>query len=56
MRGIADAMTAGRVPPAVGELPDDPELLPVTDAVRSVLSVITRGDPRSRGAKQRVQQ
>jgi uncharacterized membrane protein YccC len=56
LRGIADAMTAGGQPPTAGELPDDPELLPVTDAVRSVLSALTRGDPRSHGAKQRVQQ
>jgi uncharacterized membrane protein YccC len=56
LRGIADAMTAGHVPQTVCKLPDDPELQPVTDAVRSVLSVLTRDDPRSRGAQQRVQQ
>ncbi len=49
LRAIADAMTAGVVPPSPGELPDDPELQPVTDATRAVLSVLTRSDPRSRG-------
>jgi uncharacterized membrane protein YccC len=43
LRAVADAINAG-VPPAVpGELPDDPALAPVTDAVRSVLAVLTRG-------------
>ena len=37
--GIADAIDAG-VPPRVGELPADEALKPVTDAVRSVLSVL----------------
>jgi uncharacterized membrane protein YccC len=55
LRGIADAMTAGVVvPPSPGELPADPELQPVTDAVRSVVSVLTRGGPRPRGAEQHV--
>ena len=43
LRAVADAINAG-VPPAIpGELPDDPALAPVTDAVRSVLAVLTRG-------------
>jgi uncharacterized membrane protein YccC len=50
LRGIADAMTAGVVPPSTGELPDDPELRPVTGAVRSVLSVLSR-DERRQGAR-----
>jgi hypothetical protein len=28
-------------------MPADPELAPVTDAVRSVLSVLTRDEPRA---------
>lgn len=44
--GVADAITAGAVPPGVGELPADPELAPVTAAVRSVLAVLTRGEPQ----------
>ncbi len=36
---VADAVQAGQTPPAV-ELPSDEPLKPVTDAVRSVLSVI----------------
>ena len=43
LRAVADAIDAG-VPPVIpGELPDDAELMPVTDAVRSVLAVLTRG-------------
>jgi uncharacterized membrane protein YccC len=43
LRAVADAINAG-VPPAIpGELPDDPVLAPVTDAVRSVVAVLTRG-------------
>jgi hypothetical protein len=36
---IADAVQVGQAPPAV-DLPSDEPLRPVTDAVRSVLSVI----------------
>jgi hypothetical protein len=39
LTAIADAVQAGQTPPAV-ELPSDEPLQPVTDAVRSVLSVI----------------
>jgi hypothetical protein len=43
LRVVADAINAG-VPPAIsGELPDDPTLTQVTDAVRSVLAVLIRG-------------
>jgi len=43
LRGIADSIEA-RVPPTPpGDLPDDPVLAPVTDAVRSVLAVLTPG-------------
>jgi uncharacterized membrane protein YccC len=43
LRALADAINAG-VPPAIsGELPGDPALTPVTDAVRSVLAVLIRG-------------
>jgi len=49
LRAVADAIEA-RVPPlAPRELPDDPALAPVTAAVRSVLAVLTRGEPRARG-------
>jgi uncharacterized membrane protein YccC len=49
LRGIADAMAADVVPPSPGELPADPELQPVTDAVRSVLAVLTPSQPPARG-------
>lgn len=49
LRGVADAMTAGVVSPSHGELPADPELQPVTSAVRSVLAVLTRGQSRTQG-------
>jgi len=43
LRAVADAIDAG-VPPVIpSELPDDAKLVPVTDAVRSVLAVLTRG-------------
>ena len=43
LRGIADAIEAGVLPTPAGGLPDDPVLAPVTDAVRSVLAVLTPG-------------
>ena len=49
LRAVADAIEARVPPPAPGELPDDPALAPVTAAVRSVLAVLTRGEPRARG-------
>ena len=39
LTSVADAMEAG-LPPVAGPLPDDPELEPLTDAVRSVLSAL----------------
>lgn len=44
LRAVADAMEAG-LPPTVGPLPADRELQPVTDAVRSVLAILTPGEP-----------
>jgi hypothetical protein len=44
---IADAIAA-RVPPRIGELPDDEALKPVTDAVRPVLSVLGSGPQPAR--------
>ena len=49
LRAVADAIEAGVPPPSPGELPTDEALQPVTAAVRSVLAVLTRGEPRSRG-------
>jgi hypothetical protein len=49
LRAVADAIEAGIPPPNPGELPSDPALQPVTAAVRSVLGVLTRDEPRSRG-------
>jgi len=50
LRTVADAINAG-VPPAIsGELPDDPALMPVTDAVRSVLAVLTPSAPVTQDA------
>jgi hypothetical protein len=46
---IADAIQARIPPPPPGELPADPALVPVTEAVRSVLGVLTRGEPRAHG-------
>ena len=43
LRAVADAINAGTPPALSGELPDDPTLAPVTDAVRSVVAVLTRG-------------
>jgi hypothetical protein len=43
LRAVADAINAGTPPAISGELPDDPALTPVTDAVRSVLAVLIRG-------------
>jgi len=52
LRAVADAIDAG-VPPAIpGELPDDPALAPVTDAVRSVLAVLAGGDARGDAVRQ----
>jgi hypothetical protein len=49
LRAVADAIEARVPPPAPGELPDDPALAPVTAAVRSVLAVLARDEPRARG-------
>jgi uncharacterized membrane protein YccC len=43
LRVVADAINAGEPPAISGELPDDPTLTQVTDAVRSVLAVLIRG-------------
>jgi uncharacterized membrane protein YccC len=43
LRAVADAINAGTPPAISDELPDDPALAPVTDAVRSVLAVLVRG-------------
>jgi uncharacterized membrane protein YccC len=43
LRAVADAINAGAPPAISGELPDDPTLTQVTDAVRSVLAVLIRG-------------
>jgi hypothetical protein len=52
LSAVADAVAAGVAPAGVGELPADIELQPVTNAVRSVLAVLTPGEPRSRGEAQ----
>ena len=44
LRAVADAIESGTSPRAVTPLPTDPQLEAVTAAVRSVLSVLTRGD------------
>jgi uncharacterized membrane protein YccC len=49
LRAVADAIEAGVPPASPGELPADPALQPVTAGVRSVLAVLTRDEPRSRG-------
>ena len=51
LRAVADAIDMGTAPPSDSDLPDDPVLEPVTDAVRSALSVLNRGggEPRTRG-------
>jgi uncharacterized membrane protein YccC len=43
LRAVADAIETQTPPRVAGPLPSDPELEPVTAAVRSVLSVLTRG-------------
>jgi len=43
LRTVADAIDAQARPAIPSELPNDPVLAPVTDAVRSVLSVLTPG-------------
>ena len=43
LRAVADAIETSTPPRAAGPLPGDPELEAVTAAVRSVLSVLTRG-------------
>jgi uncharacterized membrane protein YccC len=50
LRGVADAMSVGVAPPAARDYPADPELQPVVDAVRSVLAVLTRAEPRATAA------
>jgi uncharacterized membrane protein YccC len=48
LRGVADAIEA-QVPPAIPrQLPDDPALTPVTDAVRLVVSVLSPGGGEQR--------
>jgi uncharacterized membrane protein YccC len=42
LRQVGDSMRAGVVPSSPGEFPADAELQPVVEAVRSVLSVLTR--------------
>ena len=42
LRAVADAIESGHAA-AAGPLPADPQLEPVTDAVRSVLSMLTPG-------------
>jgi uncharacterized membrane protein YccC len=49
LRAVADAIEARVPPPSLGELPSDPALAPVTAAVRAVLAVLTRDEPRARG-------
>jgi uncharacterized membrane protein YccC len=51
LRGVADAMAVGAAPARQREFPSDPELQPVVDAVRSVLAVLTRAEPRACEAK-----
>jgi len=43
LRAVADAIETGTVPRPGGSLPADPQLEPVTDAVRSVLAMLTPG-------------
>lgn len=43
LRAVADAIESGMAPRPAGPLPADRQLEPVTDAVRSVLSMLTRG-------------
>jgi uncharacterized membrane protein YccC len=43
LRAVADAIETGTLPRRAGPLPADPQLEPVTDAVRSVLSMLTPG-------------
>jgi hypothetical protein len=40
---VADAIETGTLPRPAGPLPADPQLEPVTDAVRSVLMMLTPG-------------
>jgi len=42
LRALADAMAAGVAQDSPGDLPADPELAPITAAIRSVLAVLTR--------------
>lgn len=49
LRAVADAIKAGIPPAGPAELPADPVLQPVSAAVRSVLAVLTRGQPRAEG-------
>jgi uncharacterized membrane protein YccC len=51
LRGVAGAMTAGVAPTRPSQFPADAELQPVTDAVRSVLAVLTRDERRSPDAQ-----
>jgi uncharacterized membrane protein YccC len=49
LKAVADAMEAGMTP-KLRPLPSDPELQPVTDAVRSVLAVLTPGGQKPAAA------
>jgi len=50
LRAVADAIEAGITPPPGGNLPTDPALQPVTDAIRSVLAVLTPSAPATQDA------
>ena len=43
LRAVADAIETRTLPRPAGPMPADPQLEPVTDAVRSVLSTLTPG-------------
>jgi hypothetical protein len=43
LRAVADAIESNTLPQPAGPLPADPQLEPVTDAVRSVLTMLTPG-------------
>jgi uncharacterized membrane protein YccC len=51
LRAVADAIETRTPPRAAGPLPADPELEPVTSAVRSVLSVLIRSGDAARAAE-----
>jgi hypothetical protein len=51
LRTVADAIESGTPPRGAAPLPADPLLEPVTAAVRSVLSLLARGDGDGDGAR-----